>query len=389
MTFTIDGVAQSPVSLAVVGGSDRAQFTTSTLTAGSHTISATYSGDAKVNPSSAGPLTQTVNNKVLAATTTVLKATPNPSAFGQTVVFTATVTPSGGGSPSGVVTFLDGTTRIGQGQVGAGGVATLHDSSLSAGSHVITAVYGGDSNLAQSTSTPLSQTIAPPSEVAPVVVSFKRFGFHAQPTSLVLAFSTALDTASVRNLANYRIVTLGGHGQGGSFVGQVTRVKEAIYNPSTYTVTLLPIHHLDIHNRYQLTVNGSSPKGIKGAGGLMLDGNSDAPGSNYVAQINLQTLAGPAPGWVVPGSRSSQPSPVLTPVSRRSPPRRSTTCQPPASSAPPGPFTAPDPGPAPALSGREGTFHHVFLGMVGTFPLPLPLLNPPPGTSRPGRFPAP
>jgi CSLREA domain-containing protein len=305
VTFTIDGVAQTPAALAIVGGSDRAQFSTSALSAGHHTISAAYSGDSSANPSTASTLTQTVNNKVLESTTTVLKATPSPSAFGQSVVFTATVGAGAGGSPGGVVTFLDGTTTIGHGTVGAGGVATLRDSSLSVGAHAITAFYGGDAKYAQSTSTALTHTVADRSTAAPTVVSLQRFGFHMQPTSLVLTFSTALDAASVRHLANYRIVTLGGPGRGGSKVGHVTRVKRAIYDPSTYTVTLLPADRLDIHNRYKLTVNGSTATGLKGAGGLMLDGDSDAPGSNYVAQINLQTLAGPAPGWIVPGSRGA------------------------------------------------------------------------------------
>ena len=47
VTFTIDGQAQTPVTLALVGGSDQAQFTTSTLAAGSHTVSAAYSGDTQ------------------------------------------------------------------------------------------------------------------------------------------------------------------------------------------------------------------------------------------------------------------------------------------------------------------------------------------------------
>ncbi len=46
VTFTIDGQARAPVSLSVVGGADEAQFATSTLTAGQHTVSAAYSGDA-------------------------------------------------------------------------------------------------------------------------------------------------------------------------------------------------------------------------------------------------------------------------------------------------------------------------------------------------------
>ena len=64
VTFTIDGQAQTPVTLAVVGGNDQAQFTTSTLAAGSHTVSAAYSGDANVSASSGSLPTQTVNARL-------------------------------------------------------------------------------------------------------------------------------------------------------------------------------------------------------------------------------------------------------------------------------------------------------------------------------------
>ena len=56
--------------LAVVGGVDEAQFTTSTLAAGSHTVSAAYSGDTNVGSSSGSLPTQTVNAPALQPTTT-------------------------------------------------------------------------------------------------------------------------------------------------------------------------------------------------------------------------------------------------------------------------------------------------------------------------------
>ena len=61
VTFTIDGRAQTPVALAVVGGQDEAQFTALSLLAGSHTVVATYSGDSNVSGSTGSLLTETVN----------------------------------------------------------------------------------------------------------------------------------------------------------------------------------------------------------------------------------------------------------------------------------------------------------------------------------------
>jgi hypothetical protein len=98
------------------------------------------------NFTGSGPvsLTQRVNQDT---TATALTASPNPSTPGQLVTFTATVTvTSGTGTPTGTVTFKDGGTTLGTGTVGVGGVATFATSTLSSGSHTITAVYGGDTN---------------------------------------------------------------------------------------------------------------------------------------------------------------------------------------------------------------------------------------------------
>ena len=130
-----------------------------------------------------------------------------------------------------------------------------------------------------------------------------------QPTSLVLTFSTALDAASATDVSNYRITTLGGHGRGGSLVGHATAIKKAIYDPSTFSVTLVPAGRLDIHNRYRLTVNGTSRTGVRNPSGLLLDEKATGePGSNYVAEITWRTLDGPAPGFSgVPKKADSTP----------------------------------------------------------------------------------
>ena len=59
----------------------------------------------------------------------MLTSSTNPSMFGQSVTFTATVTVAapGAGTPTGTVTFMDGATTLGTGTLNAAGVATLHD----------------------------------------------------------------------------------------------------------------------------------------------------------------------------------------------------------------------------------------------------------------------
>jgi hypothetical protein len=131
-----------------------ASFTTSALSAGSHSITAAYDGAADFAPSTSPALRQTVNT---ATTTTAIKSSVNPSAYGQAVTFTATVA-SSGGTPTGTVTFKDGTTTLGSGAL-ASGVASFTTSALSVGSHSITAAYDGATDFAPSTSPALRQTV--------------------------------------------------------------------------------------------------------------------------------------------------------------------------------------------------------------------------------------
>jgi Bacterial Ig-like domain (group 3) len=95
-------------------------------------------------------------------TTTALSSSLNPSTFGQTVTFTAPVTPvSGVLVPTGAVTFLDLVTPLGASNL-VSGVATLTTSALGLGSHNMTAVYGGDANFNGSTSPIMNQIVIPP-----------------------------------------------------------------------------------------------------------------------------------------------------------------------------------------------------------------------------------
>src|SRR3984885_5128562 len=127
---------------------------------GNHNVEASYPGDANFNGSNA--------NLSLAATqitTSALLATnTNTPTYGQQVVLTATLQtlPPNVGSltPTGTVTFKDGTTAIGTVFV-SGGVATLNITSLTVGLHHITASYSGDTNfLASPVTAQLSITVS-------------------------------------------------------------------------------------------------------------------------------------------------------------------------------------------------------------------------------------
>jgi hypothetical protein len=138
--------------------SGKATLSTSALSTGTHSITTTYNGDTNYAPSTSPALTQTVNS--LIATSTSLTSSPNPSTRNQTVTFTATVTASSG-TPAGTVKFLDGSTTLGSSTLNSSGVAVLSVSSLSTGSHSITAQYGGSSTDNGSTSPVLTQVVKP------------------------------------------------------------------------------------------------------------------------------------------------------------------------------------------------------------------------------------
>jgi hypothetical protein len=109
---------------------------------GMNSIVAMYSGDSTFQPSSSPPLQQSV---LKASTTTALTSSRNPSQLGQTVKFVATVAGQYGGTPTGSITFRDGTTVLAQVQL-SGGVARYKTSSLTEGKHHISADYSGDGN---------------------------------------------------------------------------------------------------------------------------------------------------------------------------------------------------------------------------------------------------
>ncbi len=90
----------------------------------------------------------------MGASSVLLSGTPDPSTYGDSVTFKASV-PSGA---TGTVTFKDGNETLGLASI-SGGAASIATTSLSAGTHIITGVYGGDSNYAGSRSANLYQTV--------------------------------------------------------------------------------------------------------------------------------------------------------------------------------------------------------------------------------------
>ncbi|HYG80050.1 MAG TPA: Ig-like domain repeat protein, partial [Pyrinomonadaceae bacterium] len=91
------------------------------------------------------------------STTTTVASNANPSVYGQTVTFTATVT-SAGGTPTGTVQFFDGATSLGTSTL-SGGTASVSTSALAVATHNVKATYSGSATFTGSTSPTLAQVV--------------------------------------------------------------------------------------------------------------------------------------------------------------------------------------------------------------------------------------
>ena len=146
VTFFADGTSFASVGVvsSADGLSGTASASISTLGAGPHAITASYGGDASYAPSQAVPVQVTVAANL---TTTTLSSDAMTYALGQTLTFVSVISSaSGAAPPTGTVTFqIDG---VGQPPVTVqGGRAVFTTSSLAAGSHAVSAAYGGDPDL--------------------------------------------------------------------------------------------------------------------------------------------------------------------------------------------------------------------------------------------------
>ena len=150
ITFYDGSVAIGTVAVSTSGfpgAPSQAVLTTSSLAAGSHSITAVYSGDSTHSGSTSSTLVETVQKIPMIPT---FSTSTNSPTFGQAVTFTASVTPdSQGVVPTGTVSLYDNGVfliALTLGDAAANYKATFITSGLSRGSHTITMTYAGDQN---------------------------------------------------------------------------------------------------------------------------------------------------------------------------------------------------------------------------------------------------
>ena len=194
--------------------------------------------------------------------TTVATTSLNPAVFGQSVTLTANVSISGSPTPTGGVSFFDGSNLLAVVALDANGRATLTTSALPAGAHIISAAYEGDSSAAESLSAPFTQNITGGSPVSlvptktlarvggqivatitiannggtpaqNVVLTVAKIGATPATTTLPVSLGTIAPGASVQTIVNFpgtagtpgapSSLTLSGTYTGGSF-GTTARI---------------------------------------------------------------------------------------------------------------------------------------------------------------------
>jgi Astacin (Peptidase family M12A)/Bacterial Ig-like domain (group 3) len=173
------------------------------------------------------------------ATLTTVSSSANPEYSGSPVTLTARVT-SAENNATGTVTFEDGSTVLGTGGLNGSGVATYSVSGLAQGSHAITAVYGGDTNNAGSTSATLNENVvAPPAIASPA------------PGSMLTNGSVAFAWTPAIGLTAYRLLL------GSTGVGAQDIYASPLLPGTSVTVQLnLPSNGETIYARLEWQVNG-------------------------------------------------------------------------------------------------------------------------------------
>ena len=186
VTFVDDQGTALPTK--TLGNDHTASITTSALSLGAHTITASYDGGSGFQPNSA-----TTTAMVTKSTTTIAvpTSTANPSKIGQPVTFSTTVTGQGVGNATGTVTFSADGNPLGNGTL-AGGAASITTSTLSLdGAHKITAVYNGDTNFAASApSAALTQAVNTDTVAIGVVSSANPSTYSADVTLSITVTSS-------------------------------------------------------------------------------------------------------------------------------------------------------------------------------------------------------
>lgn len=205
----------STLGTGTLDATGTAIFTTAALNATTYSLTASYAGDTAFASSVSAAQNLVVNT----LTPAVALTAPATAIVGASVTLATTVTGTGA-TPTGIVTFKDGTTTIGTATL-ANGAASISTTTLALGTHSITVAYVGDSNYASATSSASTVTITVAASIS----------FAATPTSLTITHGA---TGSVVITAT----PVGGYTGTVSFAcGTLPTAASCIFAPASLTFT--------------------------------------------------------------------------------------------------------------------------------------------------------
>ena len=298
VVFTVNGATLGSPVPVVDGAATSSAF--ASLSPGTYTIKAAYSGDADFVGSS-GLLDQGTGQTVTkGATTTDLTSGPNPASPGEPVTFTATVSAvaPATGRPSGVVRFWEGSVLLGATSLAPAGGSTsaqvtFVSSTLGVGPHSIRAEYVGNFNFDASTAT-TDQTINQTGTVTGLESSANpsTFGQTVTITAVVAATSapagdptgTVTFTEGTVVLGTAPISTVGGRQQASLAVPGLTpgaHTIRAAYSGNTTFAASTSTGYVQQVGRAASTIVAGEPHvggevtaTLSGAGGAPLAGRT-------------------------------------------------------------------------------------------------------------------
>lgn len=263
------------------------------------------SGSPTGGPTSAGG-TQTITG----TTVNTLASSLNPSTFGSSVTFTATVSPS---AASGTVNFKDGTSTLGTGTLSSG-TATFTTNGLSLGDHLLTAEYSGDATYTASASSVWTQSVY----VVTTAVNDTLGAWQNTNTIVAASVLTANDIWAAIYPATITNVTYTGT-NGGAVLLAGTNV---IYTPASnyvgsdvFTYTIADGHGGTAVGSLAVSVQeggGNPPSSI---GGIIIEGGTvklsfrGVPLRTYQVQATESLVT---PNWQTLGTATASRTGVIT-----------------------------------------------------------------------------
>jgi uncharacterized delta-60 repeat protein len=144
------------VGSASVDGRGQAKLTLTQIAPGNHSFTASFAGCSTCLPSASAAVV--VKSVGIASTSVALSLSANNLVYGESVKLTAQVAASTGGTPTGTITFYDGTSVLGAVPLNNGFAAMTITPNL--GAHKFKAVYSGSSAALGSTSASLAEIVA-------------------------------------------------------------------------------------------------------------------------------------------------------------------------------------------------------------------------------------